>query len=208
MYSQLTEKDFSAEPMETTATSSFPSQRVFRIDKMRLELKPSPRGMEIFASALILVGIAVSLYIWFFTDFSQKKMYAGGALICFSGGAMGVFGGCVLTRWWGTYIRFDKTVEQIRISGLRFRPPTVLWMKDVAGIQLLYLGKKCPGDSSRRRIYQLNFIIRKGHSFERLHLLECGKLSLMENLGRTSAEFLGVPYFNQVEDWRADKQAS
>lgn len=198
MHSSLTEHDFSAEPISTTGRGSTPVQRVFRTDERLLELKPSPKGMEMFAYSLILIGVIVSLGIWFLTDFSERKMISGFVLLWFGGAAIGVLGGCILHRLLGTRVRFDKNAGKINISGFRFSPPAEFWINQIAGIQLLYIGKKHIGDESfRRKLYQLNFIVRKADVIERFHLLECGKQPLMKNLAKASAEFLEVPLFEQ-----------
>lgn len=198
MHASLTENDFSAEPVPTTGRSSAPVQRAFQMDERVLELKPSPKGMEVFGYSLILVGVLASLGVWLLTDFSEKKMIGGFVLAWFGCGAIGVLGGCVLHCLLGTRVRFDKNVGKITISGFRFSPPVELGIDQVAGVQLLFIGKKRIGDESfRRKVYQLNFIVRKADVAERFHLLECGKLPFMQNLARASAEFLEVPLFEQ-----------
>ncbi len=198
MHLPITEDDFSAEPISTTGRSTSPTQRVFQTDEKVLELKPSPKGMEAFAYSLVLIGVIASLGVWFLADFSEKKTISGFVLLWFGCAAVGVLGGCIFARLLGTRVRFDRSAGKISILGFRFSPPVEFWTSQIAGIQLLYIGKKHIGDESfRRKLYQLNFIVCKDDGIERFHLLECGKLPLMQTLARASAEFLEVPLFEQ-----------
>ena len=96
MRSQLTENEVSAEPLPTTATSSVPLQRVFLLDQNVLELRPSTKQMVAFAFSLLLIGIAASLYICFFTEFEERKNISLFVAAFFLAGALGTLGASIL----------------------------------------------------------------------------------------------------------------
>ena len=164
----MNEIDIPSAPMDSGSSSNANVHRIVRVSSTKLVLAPG-NGLLVWMGIFLFISAAAFALL----RERQFRFEILLALACgplFAAIGLGVLG--FIYKRFGTRAIFDKSNNEVQITGSRHGSGRRIPFRQICGVQFLDAGRK--GDEGSWQAYQLNLVIRN-EGIERINLGQRGR---------------------------------
>jgi hypothetical protein len=184
----MNEIDIPSVPIDSGSSSNVNVHRLVQVSPMKLVLAPG-NGPLVWMGIFLFIG-STAFAVLRHRHFSFEVLLAFACGPLFATIGLGVLG--FIYKRFGTRAIFDKSDNEVRITGSRHGSGHRIPFHQICGLQFLDAGTK--GDEGSWQAYQLNLVIQNG-GIERINLLDNAAEETLRNFAQQIAAFLEVPLF-------------
>lgn len=186
------------EPMPLRATANHNIHALRRESAGVISLEPT--AFYLWRAAWFLVASPIATFIAWHLRWPWELVVA--AILFPLLGAVGLLIGHLLARQLGTRVRFSKDDQLVTFEGFAHEERRPLPLKDVQGVQFIaamHRSRDIDLLDLKARTFQVNLIVTDSDTMSRINLLDNSDRKALEQIARSLAEFLEVPYYDHSQ---------